>query len=155
MLYGDNCSRSILNFATSLNPYFFGKCSTAKSCNTGMSRQRKVLILIFLENALRLHCLVQKQCLSISLNPYFFGKCSTAWTEYGCESVLYNGLNPYFFGKCSTALYILGKLWSKCKQSLNPYFFGKCSTAMQMYVRGYKRCICLNPYFFGKCSTAI
>ena len=37
-----------------------------------------VLILIFLENALRLITVAQ-------------------WKEYGC------GLNPYFFGKCSTA----------------------------------------------------
>ena len=37
-----------------------------------------VLILIFLENALRLPIEVQVLYNNISLNPYFFGKCSTA-----------------------------------------------------------------------------
>ena len=37
-----------------LNPYFFGKCSTAPYLNAAKWGHRKVLILIFLENALRL-----------------------------------------------------------------------------------------------------
>ena len=38
----------------------------------------KVLILIFLENALRLPPNVFTGSLVYGLNPYFFGKCSTA-----------------------------------------------------------------------------
>ena len=37
----------------SLNPYFFGKCSTAEECIANVTGYK-------------------------SLNPYFFGKCSTA-----------------------------------------------------------------------------
>ena len=37
----------------SLNPYFFGKCSTAMGKPCASQRRRHVLILIFLENALR------------------------------------------------------------------------------------------------------
>ena len=70
MLYGisERLSDRILN---SLNPYFFGKCSTAP----------KLVTLI--------------GSVELSLNPYFFGKCSTAvfitvaqWKEYGCVLIL-------------------------------------------------------------------
>ena len=65
-----------------------------------------VLILIFLENALRqlksdtyiLGC--------FSLNPYFFGKCSTAKNSIKFKKLRNMSLNPYFFGKCSTAAII-------------------------------------------------
>ena len=70
----------------SLNPYFFGKCSTAAYNGD--------LVLN----------------MSTGLNPYFFGKCSTANSIKLC-TVKLRGLNPYFFGKCSTAyssqLYLL------------------------------------------------
>ena len=38
----------------------------------------EVLILIFLENALRLCKKLKKETTHLGLNPYFFGKCSTA-----------------------------------------------------------------------------
>ena len=63
-----------------------------------------VLILIFLENALRPSKRIVIQSRVLRLNPYFFGKCSTADTLFSDLGVLYNRLNPYFFGKCSTAV---------------------------------------------------
>ena len=89
----------------SLNPYFFGKCSTAiqlmaqsKFCanvliliflenalrqilSLGLDDFNVVLILIFLENALRLKVGINLHYKYKSLNPYFFGKCSTARAE--------------------------------------------------------------------------
>ena len=62
---------------------------------------KDVLILIFLENALR-QCIANVTGYKKSLNPYFFGKCSTASVELVNKKSA-NGLNPYFFGKCSTA----------------------------------------------------
>ena len=66
----------------SLNPYFFGKCSTARAIFSKQFKKKVVLILIFLENALRpsqrwRHVSRVESC----LNPYFFGKCSTASKE--------------------------------------------------------------------------
>ena len=63
-----------------------------------------VLILIFLENALRLMQLMIFKKRKIRLNPYFFGKCSTASCNFKNAILLLLCLNPYFFGKCSTAL---------------------------------------------------
>ena len=79
MLYGKDNKISWLIIAICLNPYFFGKCSTAV--------QEKVM-----------H--VEK---TKSLNPYFFGKCSTASIRALTNQLTTIGLNPYFFGKCSTA----------------------------------------------------
>ena len=62
-----------------LNPYFFGKCSTAA--------------------AETVSTVVEPKC----LNPYFFGKCSTAEDETCSNAKVPTSLNPYFFGKCSTA----------------------------------------------------
>ena len=103
MLYGLILSFVIALGVNSLNPYFFGKCSTAaaeaavcfwevivliliflenalRHCFMllGRSAYHKVLILIFLENALRPQEFVDNKPATISLNPYFFGKCSTA-----------------------------------------------------------------------------
>ena len=86
-----------------------------------------VLILIFLENALRREMFNLINSFKKRLNPYFFGKCSTAKENQCRRTTKSHGLNPYFFGKCSTALklfYILRVI-----KGLNPYFFGKCSTA--------------------------
>ena len=77
MLYGPWPSYPNIIALKRLNPYFFGKCSTAAS-NELVGRVRD------------------------SLNPYFFGKCSTA-TSYDKNKSICSGLNPYFFGKCSTA----------------------------------------------------
>ena len=62
----------------SLNPYFFGKCSTASNDALALSCYRSVLILIFLENALRQSLKCMRRTHLSGLNPYFFGKCSTA-----------------------------------------------------------------------------
>ena len=43
----------------SLNPYFFGKCSTAEFKRSACQKEKQVLILIFLENALRLSLISQ------------------------------------------------------------------------------------------------
>ena len=86
-----------------------------------------VLILIFLENALR---------------P----------SEKGANGVINYRLNPYFFGKCSTAAQVINQVTEVFR--LNPYFFGKCSTATPQCYASSVDVLCLNPYFFGKCSTA-
>ena len=96
--------------------------------NAVLIKIQSVLILIFLENALRR-----------------WNACQET-TRERC-------LNPYFFGKCSTAQYLLNYLCDKFN-SLNPYFFGKCSTASTKSVHNVPYVRCLNPYFFGKCSTA-
>ena len=67
--------------AARLNPYFFGKCSTASLFS------------------------YIRGCCRRSLNPYFFGKCSTAIETLGFDKIE-SRLNPYFFGKCSTAFLI-------------------------------------------------
>ena len=61
-----------------LNPYFFGKCSTAFLRYVLPGEPVFVLILIFLENALRLVTEILIGVMFLCLNPYFFGKCSTA-----------------------------------------------------------------------------
>ena len=63
----------------------------------------KVLILIFLENALRRLPDGPRFPKSMRLNPYFFGKCSTAELISDDVKRKCKCLNPYFFGKCSTA----------------------------------------------------
>ena len=64
----------------------------------------EVLILIFLENALRPEAAVCFwEVIAWGLNPYFFGKCSTALISDDVKRKCKYGLNPYFFGKCSTA----------------------------------------------------
>ena len=110
----------------SLNPYFFGKCSTAKHSMLGLLPEQLVLILIFLENALRPWRGGTHNAHEYGLNPYFFGKCSTARQYVPCPSNS-KSLNPYFFGKCSTAY--LQSESRRQRRGLNPYFFGKCSTA--------------------------
>ena len=62
-----------------------------------------VLILIFLENALRHGVLPHRDGTQNGLNPYFFGKCSTARGLKVRFVSVEESLNPYFFGKCSTA----------------------------------------------------
>ena len=52
MLYGYIYSIN-LKIKRGLNPYFFGKCSTAFAYCYNLHNFNKVLILIFLENALR------------------------------------------------------------------------------------------------------
>ena len=79
MLYGKMLKNSVKRMASGLNPYFFGKCSTAVPSYTA------------------------KKPRTGGLNPYFFGKCSTATKKLIRKSIL-QSLNPYFFGKCSTAL---------------------------------------------------
>ena len=86
-----------------LNPYFFGKCSTANMRQQELPCVFGVLILIFLENALRQSLARCSSVESSSLNPYFFGKCSTAHVANNLLLTLLSSLNPYFFGKCSTA----------------------------------------------------
>ena len=53
MLYGFPSVETSDIEIVSLNPYFFGKCSTAGAFSKGKDRFAYVLILIFLENALR------------------------------------------------------------------------------------------------------
>ena len=53
MLYGFLMELSIKSNNSSLNPYFFGKCSTAGKIELLVKEEGVVLILIFLENALR------------------------------------------------------------------------------------------------------
>ena len=67
-------------YEASLNPYFFGKCSTASVIWNATLLKVIVLILIFLENALRHKKKLVSSVVNFSLNPYFFGKCSTATT---------------------------------------------------------------------------
>ena len=153
MLYGE--IKIILKQESwkSLNPYFFGKCSTATSQGCGEVKRSYVLILIFLENALRLY--LKKQIEAIEIDVLILIFLENALRPYGYRDSWWNRscLNPYFFGKCSTAskdTYIV----SLNVPSLNPYFFGKCSTAatkseLTPTMSG------LNPYFFGKCSTAL
>ena len=79
MLYGVSRFELYTNEADSLNPYFFGKCSTA-----GMIQ-------------------IVNESSGDGLNPYFFGKCSTAMCYRSSVGCMMHSLNPYFFGKCSTA----------------------------------------------------
>ena len=58
MLYGQVQVIILPLDGNGLNPYFFGKCSTAPSFTGG------------------------ERYLSLRLNPYFFGKCSTALDGY-------------------------------------------------------------------------
>ena len=87
-------------------------------CRYGI-KQRTVLILIFLENALRptetVSNVVEPRC----LNPYFFGKCSTAPSLKKRKNVVLLSLNPYFFGKCSTALKIKNQMSEKKAKAEN------------------------------------
>ena len=95
---------TIIRINKGLNPYFFGKCSTAVSWGRDCNLSYSVLILIFLENALRQGLKnVLTFCENNGLNPYFFGKCSTAWIKVKQSLWSQHSLNPYFFGKCSTA----------------------------------------------------
>ena len=57
MLYGPSILRGYGEMEKSLNPYFFGKCSTA--------HKKKV-----------------RTKTTKCLNPYFFGKCSTAKVRF-------------------------------------------------------------------------
>ena len=110
-------ARHSTNTAQCLNPYFFGKCSTALWLQHSIIYAvKKVLILIFLENALRLWQFTSKIQKRNCLNPYFFGKCSTAEENGIRVHTAGLSLNPYFFGKCSTAKKIRKK-WQKLKQS--------------------------------------
>ena len=112
-----------------LNPYFFGKCSTAPyNIQKYGYVSWHVLILIFLENALRHLKIYAYPNSVISLNPYFFGKCSTAHRSasgrmFRCRVLilifLENALRP------RPVIDFNNWKW----ESLNPYFFGKCSTA--------------------------
>ena len=111
-----------------LNPYFFGKCSTASQDVIYSLLKKGVLILIFLENALRLNMLTFDGELISGLNPYFVGKCSTAAQVVNQTTEVFR-LNPYFVGKCSTATCL--QRTSFIGGSLNPYFVGKCSTAWE------------------------
>ena len=67
-----------VRFVSGLNPYFFGKCSTAHKKQEVVFKSEDVLILIFLENALRRDLINPEFNFTECLNPYFFGKCSTA-----------------------------------------------------------------------------
>ena len=53
MLYGHKVMKGKIELLVSLNPYFFGKCSTARRLDG-------------------------YDTVITGLNPYFFGKCSTA-----------------------------------------------------------------------------
>ena len=55
MLYGGTIVNKTYDNVNGLNPYFFGKCSTAGD-------------------------ILELDSVDTSLNPYFFGKCSTAHT---------------------------------------------------------------------------
>ena len=111
-----------------------------------------VLILIFLENALRHLFAEDNSKQTISLNPYFFGKCSTAIISiFQCRATppvlilifLENALRRLYAQNIESgdfvvliliflenALRLRSKLTlTKLLFSLNPYFFGKCSTA--------------------------
>ena len=61
-----------------------------------INQLKKVLILIFLENALRLaNKKHPMDFITRSLNPYFFGKCSTAVNFIQpCKSKTYMGRKP-------------------------------------------------------------
>ena len=48
-----------------------------------------VLILIFLENALRLRFIMRATTTYAGLNPYFFGKCSTAKWGHKKQEVVF------------------------------------------------------------------
>ena len=134
----------------SLNPYFFGKCSTAQQNKRKTKGGGGVLILIFLENALRLDMPNLDVDIIASLNPYFFGKCSTAtsissdWHHMMC-------LNPYFFGKCSTASNSLQTVFERRVLIL---IFLENALRLPANVQEEWAEMGLNPYFFGKCSTA-
>ena len=104
MLYGEGFLGHENEVPKCLNPYFFGKCSTAKRRSDGREEAFKVLILIFLENALRLSTIENFDFYSVpGLNPYFFGKCSTAGLKITRTFATVKVLILIFFGKCSTA----------------------------------------------------
>ena len=136
----------------------------------------KVLILIFLENALRQNKVMSKKNLVSSLNPYFFGKCSTANSETNLTDLL-NCLNPYFFGKCSTAVRKNSQRQKDFRvlilifleNALRPIFLAAMPNISNLVLiliflenalrrwelnKFVKSNFGLNPYFFGKCSTA-
>ena len=117
MLYGYFEQRKGGVVISSLNPYFFGKCSTAHGNRNNTEIPRRVLILIFLENALRQGIVVQKYYIIYHVLILIFLENAlrlfitvAQWKEYGC-------LNPYFFGKCSTA-HIIKRKTKKCKTVL-------------------------------------
>ena len=88
----------------SLNPYFFGKCSTANVNEINSVFSSDVLILIFLENALRPQVDVnQLELVTKVLILIFLENALRQVREKSLNGVSYGGLNPYFFGKCSTA----------------------------------------------------
>ena len=106
MLYGSHEKLVSVKSVSSLNPYFFGKCSTALLGGNGLKKGET------------------------SLNPYFFGKCSTALTNLKTTNQLLKTVLILIFLENALRLkdsFDLGE-GRKC---LNPYFFGKCSTAMK------------------------
>ena len=180
MLYGQTENQFIKNVTLSLNPYFFGKCSTAliKRCSflkkvyivliliflENALRPKKenitvfkiaiVLILIFLENALRLIAKLDLIGLGLAcLNPYFFGKCSTAYNGNYVKLVIEECVLILIFLENALRPNVTSYIKDNVEICLNPYFFGKCSTASANSDRFLSE-FSLNPYFFGKCSTA-
>ena len=112
-----------------------------------------VLILILLENALRLFLWVLHSRRCTCLNPYFVGKCSTARGKNLIRCEIAPGLNPYFVGKCSTA-------WSEKCNGRSRYLWVLILILLENALRPLKISFALssssslNPYFVGKCSTA-
>ena len=152
MLYGKPKEELPKKHNLSLNPYFFGKCSTASSRLSTMLVNLRVLILIFLENALRPFIYLTNLTVQHCLNPYFFGKCSTAYNEKLKYIIMEKSLNPYFFGKCSTATEKSFHSLRMCRVLILIFLE---NALRHLCTSGLQRCTkSLNPYFFGKCSTA-
>ena len=147
-------SSEMVSMMSSLNPYFFGKCSTAAHEHAYLWWWAYVLILIFLENALRLNTLARtRESYARSLNPYFFGKCSTAVVKSTSTKSDKLCLNPYFFGKCSTAQIVQYLMRSWCQVLI--LIFLENALRLLRLLNGKSTVVKrLNPYFFGKCSTA-
>ena len=103
MLYGYRQDRWCLSSRVGVLILIFLENALRRDLVLNMSTGRFVLILIFLENALRQDGWQHLSLQVLSLNPYFFGKCSTARSLINREYNFTECLNPYFFGKCSTA----------------------------------------------------
>ena len=139
-------------------------------------KQRVVLILVLLENALRARTKAAVGHVSFVLilvlleNALRESKCKCKCKRtsvlilvllenalrvlYGTQSETATiCLNPCFVGKCSTRNKQCQTL-NFSVMSLNPCFVGKCSTRLEIPKGAVVFSISLNPCFVGKCSTS-
>ena len=86
-------------YQSCLNPYLVGRWFRRTYLKHIMQINKKVLILIWLEDGLeagshRSYC----KCF-YSLNPYLVGRWFRRYLQPEIQTVLYGGLNPYLVGR--------------------------------------------------------